>query len=128
VLQQLGWTADKVPCTELERLAGNIDAYDIILAGALFRYQSGADFAGRREMWLRFLRRGGTLVLTDCNYPEHLDWLAGLGPGFAVSLGKAGTDQTPATWVDEQHPLLNTPNHLVKWGDFWASMKVPEGY
>ncbi len=126
-LDALGWTAVKYPLTEADRLGADLERYDLVLGNPLFNYGPDTrDLGAHAEAWRRFLERGGALVLTDCNYPSCVDWLARLGPELALATAPCAA-AAPASGPAD-HPLLCLPNpwpvrnswqHLVPVGAGW---------
>ena len=128
-LPQLGWTVTKVKNTDLAAFTAKLDDYDVVLGSALFNYGDPQDLAQYKDAWLKFVRRGGALILTDCNYPTHVHWLeAVFGPDCTVSTQTCATTSTPVTMVQPDHPVFTTPHVISGLGAMWAHMTVGSGW
>ncbi|NPV47954.1 MAG: hypothetical protein HPY69_13420 [Armatimonadetes bacterium] len=128
-MQQLGWTLDKFENKNFTALAGRLDDYDILLGTALFNYaQNVQDFSVYREELTAFMARGGALVLTDCNYPDHVGWLAKWGPDWAVGLASCGREGTANKWLDRRHPIFCSAAPTTGLPGSWTHMVPGEGW
>lgn len=137
-LASLGWHATRYALTDADALVAALDRYDLVLGNPLFNYGPDArDLGVHGEAWRRFLERGGGLVLTDCNYPTCVDWLARLGPGWALAAAPCSAG-APATAPAPVHPVLCVPNpwipanswqHLDPTGSGWeAAARCGDGH
>lgn len=127
-LEGMGWPVTKFENTEFDELVAQLDAVDIVLGSALFNYSNVQDLSVQREALVRFMQQGGAILLTDCNYPAHLNWLAGMGEGWAVTCRNTDENPTPMGWMDVRHPILTTPNRLDSVGGSWAHMDVGDAW
>jgi hypothetical protein len=127
-LAQLGWPATKYALRDVPRLVAELERYDLVIGNPLFNYGPDTrDLGVDGERWRAFLDRGGAVVLTDCNYPSCVDWLARLGPGFEVSTEPCAS-AAAAVPADPVPALLSLPNpwavrnswqHLVAAAPGW---------
>ena len=128
-LPTLGWDVTKVKNTDLAAFVPKLDDYDIVLGSALFNYGDPQDLAQYKDAWLKFVRRGGALILTDCNYGSHVDWLGAVfGPDCNVSTGNCTATGTAVTIVQKDHPLFTTPHVFSSLGGMWAHMTTGPGW
>lgn len=128
-LKSLGWTLDKFENKDFGKLAAQLGNYDLVLGTALFNYsQNVTDFSLYREQLLSFVQRGGAVVLTDCNYPDHVNWLAKLGPDWAVGVNNCATTGTPNKWFDRTHPLFSAVAPVGGLGGTWMHMEPAAGW
>jgi len=124
----LGWKMDKYENKEFAQLVDKLGGVDILLGSALFNYSNVQDFSEHNNALLQFVGRGGALVLTDTNYPQHVDWLAKCAPGLQVKSEACGKIGTPFKWLDDTHPLFNIPHPIRKLGDTWSHMVPGEDW
>ncbi len=141
-LQALGWPFEKLENKEVARWIGRLDEFDLVIATSVANFENPQQMAPHKDAWLRFLSRGGGLLITDASYGTVLDlWLNTLGPDWALtSTGCAphtkkngGSD---AITCDAGHPLLHVPHdlppllrakagiwaHLESWGAGWTNL------
>lgn len=129
VARELGWRLDKFENQDFGKLVGQLDQYDLVLGTALFNYEANVqDFAQWREPLLAWLQRGGALLLSDCNYPAHVDWLARLGDGWGVGLANCQTTSTPNKWLDASHPVFSADHPVRTLGATWMHLKPAAGW
>lgn len=123
VLAELGWPYVKVENTAWADLVRRLDEYDLVLGTPLYNYSHVQDLAADRDTLTRWLDAGGAMILTDVNYPAHVDWLRGLGEKWAVGIaGSGGQEGKPARILDPGHPLLSWPHRWQPRG-MWAEMR-----
>lgn len=124
VTKALGWKLDKFENKDFGKLVGQLDNYDIVLGTALFNYSLNVqDFSVYREQLLAFMRRGGAIVLTDANYPDHLNWLAKWGPDWAVSVAPCKSTTTPNKWLDARHPIFSGDTPVRELSASWSHLE-----
>jgi hypothetical protein len=123
-IPQLGWQMTKFQNTKIADLIAHLDDFDIVLGSALFNYGDPQDFGKYRDDWLKFVRRGGAIVLTDCNYPAHVDWLKAFGDEWFASVANCKSTSTAVSIVRRDHPLLTTPHVIPGIGAAWAQMTL----
>lgn len=129
LIQQLGWTLDKFENKDFGTLATRLDEYDLVLGTALFNYAENVqDFSAYREQLAAFMARGGAVVLTDTNYPEHVDWLAKWGPEWAVGLAPCRREGAPNKWFDRGHPVFSSAVPTAGLAGSWMHMVPGEGW
>ncbi|MBM3475300.1 MAG: hypothetical protein FJX75_18720 [Armatimonadetes bacterium] len=123
-LAGMEWLLTKFENTHFADLAAQLSRYDLLLGSALFNYSNVQDFAAQREALLTFVRNGGAIVLTDCNYPPMVTWLGALGDGWEVSVANTKAETSPLAWMEAEHVLYTTPNRIDALGGTWAQMQV----
>jgi hypothetical protein len=123
-LAEMKWPLTKFENTRFAELVAQLDHFDIVLGSALFNYSNVQDFAAQREVLLTFVRNGGAIVLTDCNYAPMVTWLGALGDGWEVSVANTKAESSPMAWMDGDHVLYTTPNRIASLGGTWAQMQV----
>ena len=121
-LEHMGWPMDKFENIRFGELAEQLDAYDILLGTALFNFTTPQDFSEHRDALLAFVRGGGGVVLTDCSYAEHVNWLGGMADGWDARHERTSTTATPRGEWNESHPLFTTPHVAPPPGTSWAHM------
>ncbi|MGQ9732820.1 MAG: hypothetical protein ACUVX8_16300, partial [Candidatus Zipacnadales bacterium] len=124
LLNDMGWPLTKFENTELAHLVARLDEFDIVLGSALFNYSNTQDFAAYRDALFAFIGRGGAIILTDCNYSQHVNWLAEMGENWRIAITPVETNPTPMGWIDAQHPLFTTPNLITEIGATWTQMQI----
>lgn len=129
VMKQLGWKLDKFENQDFGKLAAQLAQYDIVLGTALFNYQQNVqDFSVYREPLMAFMQRGGAVVLTDANYPDHVNWLAKWGPSSAVSTEPCATTTTPNKWLDATHPIFSGAAPVRELPASWSHLNPGDGW
>ena len=123
-LADLGWPLTKFENKDFGELAARLREFDLLLGSALFNYSNVQDFAVGKDPLLTFVREGGAVVLTDCNYPSMVGWLGALGDGWEVSVANTKAAVSPPGWLEAEHPLFTTPNRIASLGGSWAHMQV----
>ncbi len=141
-LQALGWSFEKFENTQLPKLTERLGEFDMVIATGVANLEHPVDLAPYKEQWLAFLRRGGSLIVTDASYDTTIgQWVGRLGPDFALtSAGCApftkahgGSD---AVVCDKVDTLLHAPvelaaliqakggiwAHLDTWGAGWSNL------
>ena len=127
-LADMGWPITKFENTQFPDVVGQLDSFDMMLGSALFNYSHVQDFSAQKGELLGFVRGGGAIILTDCNYPAHLNWLAGMGEGWGVTCRNTTANSTPMGSLEADHPIFTAPNRIASLGDCWAHMEVGEGW
>ena len=127
-LRDMGWSATKVENVDFADLVERLPEFDIILGTALFNYSHAQDFSEHRQELLAFISEGGALVLTDCSYVQHVQWLGGMGEGMAVGSEPTKEVSTPRGWWEEGHTLFTTPHRTSAPGSSWAQMVPREAW
>ena len=108
---------------------GRLDEFDLIVATSVANYDQPQDMAPYKEAWLRFLERGGGILIVDASYDSVLDlWMSRLGPDFMLRTAgcapytkKHGGSR--AIECDPTDPLLHVPHELpplFKTRSIWA--------
>lgn len=122
-MRDMAWPMDKYENTQFGRLAAKLDRYDIVLGSALYNYSNAQDFSKYWRQMEEFMRRGGAFVFTDANYSQHVQWLAGVGEGYQVSVERCASSGKEAKLSDANHPLMNFP---LAWRPraIWSHMRV----
>lgn len=141
-LQALGWAFEKFENKDIAQLVDRLDEFDMVVSAGVGNYENPQDMAPYQEAWLRFLERGGALLITDASYGSVLDlWVNRLGPDCTLTSAgcapytKAHGGSRQITG-DESHPLLHTPHellplfqareniwaHLDSWGEGWKNL------
>jgi hypothetical protein len=140
-LKTLGWPSEKLHNREVAQWIGRLDEFDLIVATSVANYEQPQDMAPYKEAWLRFLERGGGILIVDASYDSVLDlWMSRLGPDFMLRTAgcapytkKHGGSR--AIECDPTDPLLHVPHelpplfktrsiwaHIDAWGDGWRSL------
>jgi hypothetical protein len=128
-MKSLGWRLEKVENKNFADLAGRLDQFDLLLGTALFNYQENVqDFAAWRQPILTFLEHGGAVVLTDANYPTHVNWLAGFGADWAVGVRNCASTTTPLKWLDASHPVFSADSPVRALPAAWAHLEPAAGW
>jgi hypothetical protein len=127
-LAGMGWPLTKFENTHFGELVAQLDDFDIVLGSALFNYSNVQDFAAHKDELLQFVRAGGAVVLTDCNYLPMVEWLGALGDGWSVSVANTQVNPCPPAWMKSDHVLFTTPNRIESLGGTWAQMQVGDAW
>jgi hypothetical protein len=129
VMKQLGWRMDKFENKGFGQLAGRLGDYDLVLGTALFNYSLNVqDFSVYRDPLLAFLARGGAIVLTDTNYPDHVGWLARWGADWAVGLAPCSREGCANKWLDRAHPIFSSAAPITALAGTWTHMVPGAGW
>lgn len=141
-LEHLGWPYEKFENTRIADLVARLDDFDVVISAGVGNLENAVDMAPYAADWLRFLRRGGLLWITDASYAPVLDlWTNRLGPDYALTSASCAFHRRdkphPDLMIfDEDAPLLHVPNelppllanktniwaHLESWGPAWTSL------
>ncbi len=126
--RELKWPLTKLENKDIAQWIGRLGEYDLVLGSALFNYSNVQDFGQYRDQWLKFMADGGGLVLTDCSYLPHVNWLKALGEGWEMDCERCGKVGTPMKWIEAAHPLFNVPHHIARVKDTWSHLLPGDGY
>ncbi|NLC55920.1 MAG: hypothetical protein GX774_03675 [Armatimonadetes bacterium] len=141
-LQALEWPFEALENKDIAQWIGRLDEFDLVVATSVANLENAQDMAPYREAWLRFLERGGGLLVVDASYPSALDqWVNRFGDDYHLtSAGCAPHTKahggSAAITCDPDHPLLHVPQelpplfrescnvwaHLDSWGDGWTNL------
>lgn len=121
-MKRLGWPMTKFENREMQTLVSRLGEFDIVLGSALFNYTNPQPLGQFGPQLLDFVAKGGALVLTDVNYPQHVTWLRELGEDWAVSLVPQDGKTFASTWQDTGHALYNLPKRTTLGGT-WMGLK-----
>ena len=130
-LNGLGLRFDKFENRDAARLAARLDEFDMVVSCGVGNYDNPQDMGAFRAEWLRFLERGGALVITDASYGSVLDqWVNRLGPDVALSSAACAHPADAAGLLDlrcdPRDALLHTPHDLARLlpgkANIWAHM------
>ena len=127
-MKSLGWPMAKYENRDFAGVVEKLGEYDIILGSALYNYSNVQDFSIHKQALLAFMERGGAIVWTDANYTQHVNWLAKLGPEWAVKVERCKRNGTPMKWLDVGHPVFNAPNVIRTVGGTWSHMIPGDGW
>ncbi|MBI3923499.1 MAG: hypothetical protein HY318_18920 [Armatimonadetes bacterium] len=117
-LQSLGWAFEKFENRDIAKLTMRLDEFDIVVSTGVGNYENPQDMSAYKDAWLKFLNRGGGLLITDASYGSVLDlWMNRLGSDYALT----STGCAPYTKknggsgeivCDDQNPLIHVPRDL----------------
>jgi hypothetical protein len=117
-LEQLGVTVEFVEpeAAKLEELL----KYDAIVVG-IRAYNSNKGMKELHPLLLQYVEQGGTLIVQYNTTPRFFSGAsdfqidpATLGPHpFTIGRGRVTVEEAPPTFLDPEHPLLNTPNTIT---------------
>ena len=108
-LRQLGIPITFLTSDDLSR--GDLSAYDTIVLG-IRAYAVREDLRAYNERLLDYVDRGGTLIVQYNTYQILAD---DYGPyPFTINRphDRVTVEEAPVTFVEPDHPLLNTPNRI----------------
>jgi hypothetical protein len=94
--------------------------YDAIVTG-IRAYNATKGMKELHPLLLRYVEEGGTLIVQYNTTPRFFSGAsdfqidpATLGPKpFTIGRGRVTVEEAPPTFIDPQHPLLNTPNTIT---------------
>lgn len=114
-LQQMGCRVTLLGPAEL---TGNLSAYDAIVLGVR-AYNTNSYLARYQPKLMEYVQNGGTMIVqyvTPANsFLRNEAPLPQLGPyPFTVGRERVTEEDAPMTFVNPQHPLLNTPNKITE--------------
>lgn len=118
-MEQLKWSAKErfISTPEsMKKLANQLDQYDLLLFTPLFNYNSkpmvlpGDD----RGAFMKFMEKGGMIVITDGSYPVVRQWVEDLDPRFkGLDTGDCNSSQWNVSGrtydADPVHPMRFFP-------------------
>ena len=113
-LQQMGCRVTVLGPAELN---GNLSGYDAIITGVR-AYNTDPSLARIQPKLMDYVKNGGTMIVqyvTPSNgFLRNEPPLPPLGPyPFAVSRERVTEEDATMTFINPQHPLLNTPNKIT---------------
>ncbi len=114
-LQQMGCRVTFLGLTELN---GNLAGYDAIVVGV--RAYNTEDYLARYQPKLmEYVKNGGTMVVQyvtpNSSFLRNEARLPQLGPyPFTVGRERVTEEDAKMTFINPQHPLLNTPNKITE--------------
>jgi hypothetical protein len=114
-LQQMGCRVTILGPAELN---GNLAAYDAIVVGV--RAYNTDDYLGRYQAKLMdYVKNGGTMIVQYVTPGGFVNngglKVAQLGPyPFTVGRDRVTEEDAKMTFINPQHPLLNTPNKITE--------------
>jgi hypothetical protein len=141
-LTALGWAFESFENTRAADLVKRLDEFDLVISAGVGNYENAVDMAPYKDAWLRYLERGGLLLITDANYGQVLDlWTNRLGVDYALTSTACAFHrrdrENPELMVFEGlNPLLHVPvdlppllarktnlwAHLDSWTSAWTSL------
>ena len=135
-LRSLPWTVSRYACSKegMQELSQSLDRIDLLVTVPLFNWQSkeqkilqpGDTDAAALVRWLE---KGGGLVVPDGCYDQVLDWLQTLSPAFG-GVVKGRCNSSPwqvkgyVTNPEPVHPLRAFPNPITE-GNSWGHFEEP---
>lgn len=126
-MKRLGWPMTKFENRDFATLVPRLGEFDILLGSALFNYSNPQPLGQFGPQLLDFVAKGGAVVLTDVNYPQHVNWLRQLGEDWAVELVPQDGKSLPSSWQDTGHVLYNLPKQTTLGGT-WMGLKPAAGW
>ena len=113
-LQQMGCRVTVLGPAELN---GNLSAYDAIITGVR-AYNTDASLARYQPKLMEYVKNGGTMIVQyvtpTSSFLRTEPPLPPLGPyPFAIGRERVTEEDAKMTFIDPQHPLLNTPNKIT---------------
>ena len=113
-LQQLGCRVTLLGPAELN---GNLAGYDAIITGVR-AYNTDPGLARFQPKLMEYVRNGGTMIVQyvtpSSGFLRNEPPLPPLGPyPFTVGRERVTEEDATMTFVNPQHPLLNTPNKIT---------------
>ncbi len=141
-LTALGWASERFENTQTAALVPRLAEFDMVISTGVGNYENPVDMAPHQDAWLRFLERGGLLLVTDASYGQVLDlWVNRLGADYALSSTACACHRRDKENPDRMvfapaNPLLYVPNdlppllsrktnlwaHLESWTPAWTSL------
>ncbi|MBC7572374.1 MAG: PIG-L family deacetylase [Spirosoma sp.] len=114
-LRQMGCRVTFLGPTEL---AGNLSGYDAIVTGVR-AYNTNDWMARLQPRLLEYVKDGGNLIVQYVTPPSSFlrnePPLPPLGPyPFKIGRDRVTGEDAAMTFIDPQHPLLNTPNRITQ--------------
>jgi hypothetical protein len=122
VIKHLGWPMTKFENRQIGDLVKRLDEFDILLGSALFNYANPQPLGTYKSELLGFVAKGGAIVLTDVNYPQHVSWLRDFGNDWVVELVPQDGKTFPSSWQDVGHVLYALPKRTTLGGT-WMGLK-----
>jgi hypothetical protein len=110
-LRQLGCEVTLLTAEDLAR--GDLSRFDAIVTGVR-AYNVRADLVANQQRLLDYMQQGGTLVVQyNTVDPRSRAGLQGIGPyPLQVGSSRVTVEEAPVTFLNPNHPLLNTPNKI----------------
>jgi LmbE family N-acetylglucosaminyl deacetylase len=114
-LEQMGCRVTILGPAELN---GNLAGYDAIVVGVR-AYNTDPSLARYQAKLMEYVSNGGNMIVQyvtpNNSFLRNEPALPPLGPyPFAISRERVTEEDAPMTFINPQHPLLNTPNKITQ--------------
>jgi len=115
IFQKKDIACDRYENTQMKILADKLDAYSIVIASSVCNYEHTQDFGEVKEPFMKFLRRGGIVLITDASYSSVLkQGICRWSPDFALGFEVASSHKKPSQ-----------KTRKLSWGDGAVLAQIP---
>ncbi|MDP6058099.1 MAG: hypothetical protein QGH33_04365, partial [Pirellulaceae bacterium] len=126
VVTSLGWPLHLWENVQVQRLAANLDRYDLVLLFNGSNTENFQSLIAHRDQWLRFMKRGGVIVAFGIQESKgNWDWIPELGSNFSFDLQTFRGFQTNSDWKNPEAEL-DLGRIEARWAEFkrWSDQWI----